>query len=82
MGEEAQTDWDAPGYGSVTKDLPWLLALMRQLARRATYPENWPEGYPRWSVHEAEFMLCEFDKYKRKSAGVTSGRKYRLAKAA
>lgn len=53
-------------------------AVMRRLMRESTSPDNWPWQNRPWTIHEVEFMLCEFDKYKRKSgAEKVSGRRYR-----
>lgn len=39
--------------------------------------EEWPTEWPDFTIHEAEFMLCEFDKYNRKKNGAPGGRIYR-----
>lgn len=43
------------------------LERMIDLTRRA--PENLPEGFPKLSIHDIEFSLCEIDKYCRVKYG-------------
>lgn len=39
--------------------------------------ERWPSKWPTFTIHETQFMLCEYDKYVRKSSGRTTGRIFR-----
>lgn len=78
-GQEIGFDWQTKEYrvdGRGRQDddaiLPPLLALTEAMQ------EFWPAEWPAFTLHETEFMLCEYDKYIRKSgAGSRSGRKYR-----
>lgn len=50
----------------------------QDLLRKICTSIDWPEAWPTFTVHEAEWMLCEFDKYVRKSRpGAARGRRFR-----
>lgn len=58
--------------------------MIKSLTRRVQ--AAWPAEWPTFTVHETEFMLCELDKYVRKSlvlkeGGQVSGRLYRSGRS-
>lgn len=52
----------------------WLHKYIDRLNVRMA--ATWPKDWQPLTVHEIEFMLCEYDKYLRKKSGVKHGRKY------
>lgn len=79
LGEDLNYDWKSAEF---RKDKGSLLQKMQGLLRGLTEEvlKVWPQHWPEFTIHETEFMLCEWDKYVRKSLGKPSGRLYKGAK--
>lgn len=56
-------------------DTTRLQRVMQHLLRRAGEERFWPWQERPWTIHEVEFMLCEYDKYCRKLPKVLAGEK-------
>lgn len=81
MGDEMNYSWRSSEYRWT---IGWRLEggnseVDQQLLRKLAYwvMQYWPHCWPRFTIHESEWMLCEFDKYLRKSKpGAPRGRRY------
>lgn len=75
LGWVVADDPDLLSYSS-KKDAPRMLDLMRELLLCSTFDFNWPTTWPKWEMREVEHTLCEYDKWRRGSAGQRLKRKY------
>jgi hypothetical protein len=57
-----------------------MLGNMQQLLKLSKDADFWPWQNKPWEMREVEHCLCEFDKWKRGSAGQSLKRLYRPAK--
>lgn len=76
-GDERISHWESGDFRpdrdeKLQAEMPALLAEATERVGSA-----WPADWPRFTVHETEFMLCELDKYVRQRAGTGGGRRYR-----
>lgn len=70
---------DKRAFNAPNKILPMEDAqtLMHELASKMNDTAVWPPAWPTITVHEIEFMLCEYDKYTRCMKGAGRPRLYR-----
>lgn len=73
-GVEQDPRWESAGFRHDRIKTTRVLAELAIPDLTTILREKWPSYRPLISVHETEFMLCELDKYVRKSTGAASGR--------
>jgi hypothetical protein len=64
------------GFNNSVSQQKKMLALMAELLEMSRDPENWPAEWPKWEMHQVEFLLCETAKYFRSYHGYRQKRRY------
>lgn len=64
------------GFGDSVTQQKKMLALATELLDMSRDPANWPAEWPRWEMHQVEFLLCEVAKYFRAYHGHRQKRRY------
>jgi hypothetical protein len=64
------------GFNNSAAQQRKMLALMAELLEMSRNPENWPSEWPKWEMHQVEFLLCETAKYFRAYHGHRQKRRY------
>lgn len=64
------------GFNNSVAQQKKMLALMAELLEMSRDPENWPAEWPKWEMHQVEFLLCETAKYFRSYNGYRQKRRY------
>lgn len=79
LGWVLRGDPDSYGYSS-DRDQKEMVLWMQYLLAESRNSSNWPWQEKPWEMREVEHSLCEYDKWKRGSAGQSLKRLYRPAK--
>lgn len=64
------------GFNNSVTQQKKMLALMAELLEMSRNPEYWPAEWPKWEMHQVEFLLCEVAKYYRAMQGHRQKRRY------
>lgn len=75
LGAEAALIAQQSDVGYSSRDQATALTVIHEVTRRME--RSWPADRRPYNVHVTETMLCEYDKYERKTTGKKGGRLYR-----
>lgn len=64
------------GFNNSVSQQKQMLKLMAELLEMSRDPQYWPVEWPKWEMHQVEFLLCEFAKYMRALNGFRQKRRY------
>ena len=64
------------GYNNSVSQQKLMLKLMVELLEMSRQEEYWPQAWPKWEMHQVEFLLCETAKYFRSLNGHRQKRRY------
>ena len=64
------------GFNNSVSQQKHMLALMAELLEMSRDPQYWPAEWPKWEMHQVEFLLCETAKYFRALNGFRQKRRY------
>lgn len=64
------------GFNNSVSGQKEMLGLMAELLEMSRDPANWPAEWPKWEMHQVEFLLCETAKYFRSYNGHRQKRRY------
>lgn len=66
----------AEGFNNSVVQQKKMLELAVELLEMSRQEEYWPQAWPRWEMHQVEFLLCEVAKYYRSLNGYRQKRRY------